>query len=104
MYTPPPPPPPPPPRIPQPIPMYTNNIMYFDVYPRDRLTKDDQIGTIHLPMSQISGQGDDGNVIFLHFVEVNFKRDKITFPFKQATFAVVLYCILLGDAMCDTFK
>ena len=59
------------------------------------MTKDDHIGTIHLPISQISGQGDDGNVIFLHFVEVNFKRDKITFPFKQATFVVVLYCLLM---------
>lgn len=37
---------------------------------RDRLSKDDAIGTVHLPLSQISGQGGDGNLwstfVFTH--------------------------------------
>ena len=37
-------------------------IFFLYLY-RDRLTKDDCIGTVHLPLSQISGQGGDGTVI-----------------------------------------
>jgi len=36
--------------------------------PRDRLTADDCIGTAYMPISAISGQGDDGKNKFITFI------------------------------------
>lgn len=58
-------------------------LLFLYLY-RDRLTKDDCIGTVHLPTSQISGQGGDGNRRFSRNLSIMQMQISSSFPLKDS--------------------